>query len=131
MPLEALHYVEEGQKARFRLLDQRELPLHTTYIDIAGAEAAWKAIKARQNFTSGLKCPWHCISRFCCVLISMQSQDMAVRGAPAIAIAGALALAAELQNEGAGEQFSTAQEALKQIKDKLAYLVTRLDFHDT
>ena len=45
MPLEALQYDEDGHKAIFRLLDQRELPLRTTYIDIPGTEAAWHAIK--------------------------------------------------------------------------------------
>ena len=52
-------------------------------------------------------------------------QDMAVRGAPAIAIAGALALAVELQNNGAGSQFSSAQDAAQWIEEKLDYLVTR------
>ena len=50
---------------------------------------------------------------------------MAVRGAPAIAVAGALALAVELQNGGAGKQFSSAQQAQQAIQQKLDYLVTR------
>ncbi len=49
-----------------------------------------------------------------------------MRGAPAIAIAGALALAVELQNDGAGKQFSDAQQAQEAIQQKLDYLVTRL-----
>ena len=55
---------------------------------------------------------------------------MAVRGAPAIAIAGALALAVDLQNEGAGKQFASAQEARHYIQDQLEYLVTRSGSHD-
>lgn len=50
---------------------------------------------------------------------------MAVRGAPAIAIAGALGLAVDLHNAGAGKQFSTAQQASDHVQDKLTYLVTR------
>ena len=50
---------------------------------------------------------------------------MAVRGAPAIAIAGALALAVELQNNGAGKQYATGKQAQQEIQKKLAYLVTR------
>lgn len=53
---------------------------------------------------------------------------MAVRGAPAIAIAGALALASELHNNGAGSQFGTAEEAQEVITQKLDYLVTRSVF---
>ena len=49
MPLEALLYDEKGEKARFRLLDQRKLPLNTTYIDISGPEAGWRAIKVCRN----------------------------------------------------------------------------------
>ena len=52
-------------------------------------------------------------------------QDMAVRGAPAIAISAALALAAELVNKGGGSQFSSAKEAQDAIDSKLDYLVTR------
>ena len=47
MPLQALLYEEKGAESRFRLLDQRLLPLRTTYIDISGPEAGWKAIKVR------------------------------------------------------------------------------------
>ncbi len=52
-------------------------------------------------------------------------QDMAVRGAPAIAIAAALALAAELVNQGGGAQFESAQAAYQKITEQLEYLVTR------
>ncbi|CAK0750881.1 hypothetical protein CVIRNUC_002025 [Coccomyxa viridis] len=49
---------------------------------------------------------------------------MAVRGAPAIAISAALALAVELVNKGGGSQFSSAKEAQDAIDAKLDYLVT-------
>ena len=52
-------------------------------------------------------------------------QDMAVRGAPAIAIAAALALAVELVNQGGGTQFESAQAAYDNITKQLQYLVTR------
>ena len=48
-----------------------------------------------------------------------------MRGAPAIAITGALALAVELQLQGSGSQFSSAQAANQWIEEKLDYLVTR------
>lgn len=48
MPLEALQYEEDGTKAIFRMLDQRKLPLQTTYMDISGPEAAWHGIKVVQ-----------------------------------------------------------------------------------
>ncbi|CAL8462461.1 g1994 [Coccomyxa elongata] len=51
-------------------------------------------------------------------------KDMAVRGAPAIAIAAALALAVDLVNQGGGAQFSSAQGAYKYITEQLDYLVT-------
>ena len=50
---------------------------------------------------------------------------MAVRGAPAIAIAAALALAAELINGGGGSQFADARDAERRITERLQYLVTR------
>ena len=52
-------------------------------------------------------------------------QDMAIRGAPAIAIAAALALAAELLNGGGGKQFSSPAAAQENVKEQMAYLVTR------
>ena len=57
--------------------------------------------------------------------IAPHLQDMAVRGAPAIAISAALALAVELVNNGGGSQFSSAKEAQDAIDAKLDYLVTR------
>ncbi len=55
----------------------------------------------------------------------MLLQDMAVRGAPAIAISAALGLAVELVNHGGGSQFSTAKEAQETIEANLDFLVTR------
>ena len=52
-------------------------------------------------------------------------QDMAIRGAPAIAIAAALALAAELLNGGSGKQFPSPAEAQETVRKQMAYLVTR------
>lgn len=48
-----------------------------------------------------------------------------MRGAPAIAIAGALSLAVRLKDDGAGSQFSSAQEAERFVEEQLRYLVTR------
>ena len=49
MALEAIKYsAREGEKAVLQLLDQRLLPLQSTYIDIDGPKAAWDAIRVRQ-----------------------------------------------------------------------------------
>ena len=53
------------------------------------------------------------------------AQDMAVRGAPAIAIAAALGLTVQLINSGSGAQFESAQAASDSIAAAAAYLVTR------
>lgn len=58
-------------RGELRLLDQRRLPLAAEYLDIKTVEEAWKAIR-----------------------------DMVVRGAPAIAITAALALANDLLKQG-------------------------------
>ena len=50
-------------------------------------------------------------------------QDMKVRGAPAIAIAAALALAVELRNGKLDLKSATA--AAHHVEDRLQYLVTR------
>lgn len=52
-------------------------------------------------------------------------QEMAVRGAPAIAIAGALALVVDLINKGSGMQFETAEAARDRIIEQAEYLVIR------
>ena len=59
------------------------------------------------------------------VSANLLGQDMAVRGAPAIAIAGALALAVDLHNNGKGKQFATAKDAQSYIDEQMAFLVTR------
>ncbi|KAK6941268.1 Initiation factor 2B-related [Dillenia turbinata] len=57
------------KRGSLQLLDQRKLPLETTYLDIRDSADGWSAIR-----------------------------DMVVRGAPAIAIAAALSLAVEVHN---------------------------------
>ncbi len=84
------------ERGQLKLLDQRRLPLEETWLSIDTVQSAWFAIK-----------------------------DMAVRGAPAIAIAAALALAADLVAAGSGRQFSSAEAAAQHIKEQLDYLVTR------
>lgn len=85
------------QRGCLQLLDQRLLPGQTVYVDVASCQDAHRFIR-----------------------------DMAVRGAPAIAVAGVLALAVQLHNEGAGKQFSSAEDACGSIKALIEYLVTRL-----
>lgn len=84
------------ERGSLKLLDQRRLPLEETWIAVDSVQTAWSAIK-----------------------------DMVVRGAPAIAIAAALALAAQLVASDAGLQFSSAKEAAEHVKEELRYLVTR------
>ena len=76
-----------------QLLDQRRLPLEESWLQIDGVSAAWTAIK-----------------------------DMAVRGAPAIAIAAALSLAVDLSQHRSWE---SGAAAVQHIREKLDYLVTR------
>lgn len=83
------------ERGSLQLLDQRKLPLHETWTNIPNVEAAWHAIK-----------------------------DMAVRGAPAIAIAAALALAVDLATAEEGH-FASAKAAFDHIQKHLDYLVTR------
>ncbi|KAK2080371.1 hypothetical protein QBZ16_000224 [Prototheca wickerhamii] len=83
------------KRGSLELLDQRELPTVTTYIPVTGTADAWNAIR-----------------------------DMAVRGAPAIAIAAMLGLAVELQAGGAGSQYRDAEEARREVDRLLAYLVS-------
>jgi len=52
-------------------------------------------------------------------------QDMVVRGAPAIGVTGALALAVHLISGGRGKQYSSVDDCLKDIADTMDYLVTR------
>lgn len=84
------------RRGSLQLLDQRKLPLHETWIDIPDVDTAWHAIK-----------------------------DMAVRGAPAIAIAAALSLAVDLNSTAEHSHFSSAEAAGQHIQKQLDYLVTR------
>ena len=84
------------ERGHLALLDQRRLPLEETWLNVDSVQAAWSAIT-----------------------------DMVVRGAPAIAIAAALALAADLVAKGNGRQFSSAIQAAQHIKEQLNYLITR------
>lgn len=81
---------------RLQLLDQRLLPAEEVYLDVHTCEDAHRLIR-----------------------------EMAVRGAPAIAVAGFLALAVQLRNEGAGAQFASATDAADKIRGMLDYLVSR------
>ena len=84
------------ERGSLKLLDQRKLPLEETWISVDSVQTAWSAIK-----------------------------DMVVRGAPAIAIAAALALAAQLVASDAGLQISSAKEAAQHVMQETEYLVTR------
>lgn len=81
------------KRGSLRLLDQRKLPLETRYLDIKDSKDGWHAIR-----------------------------DMVVRGAPAIAIAAALALAAEVYNLDAFN--GSPNDAASFIAEKLDYLVS-------
>ncbi|KAK4774472.1 hypothetical protein SAY86_009407 [Trapa natans] len=80
-------------RGTLRLLDQRKLPLESVYLDIKNSTDGWFAIK-----------------------------DMVVRGAPAIAISAALALAVEVFNMDAFT--GTPNEAVSFLDSKLDYLVS-------
>lgn len=75
-----------------QILNQLKLPHQEEYDEVRNAEDGWHAIK-----------------------------DMRTRGAPAIAIVAALALAVELQNN---ETSDKAEEVKAFIVEKLQYLVT-------
>ncbi|CAD6257279.1 unnamed protein product [Miscanthus lutarioriparius] len=78
-------------RGSLRLLDQRKLPLEMDYIDVKNSADGWNAIR-----------------------------DMVVRGAPAIAIAAALALAVEVSDL---DFIGTPGEAASFVSKKLEYLV--------
>uniref|UniRef100_A0A0E0R5V7 Methylthioribose-1-phosphate isomerase n=1 Tax=Oryza rufipogon TaxID=4529 RepID=A0A0E0R5V7_ORYRU len=80
-------------RGSLRLLDQRKLPLEVDYIDVKCSRDGWNAIR-----------------------------DMVVRGAPAIAIAAALALAVEVS--GLEDFTGTPAEAAAFVSEKLEYLVS-------
>lgn len=83
-------------RGELQLLDQRLLPLQQEYLQIKTCEEAHQRIR-----------------------------QMAVRGAPAIAIAGVLALAVELHSSGITAGFDSATAAAEGISCRLDYLVTR------
>lgn len=80
-------------RGSLQLLDQTKLPLESVYLEIRDSNDGWNAIR-----------------------------DMVVRGAPAIAIAAALALAVEVSNL---DDFSgSTDDAAYFLHKKLEYLVT-------
>ena len=82
-------------RGSLQILDQLQLPHREIYQDIQSAEDAWHAIK-----------------------------DMHVRGAPAIAIVAALALAVELHNGPNTDEQTGVKFTEQRIVDKLHYLIT-------
>lgn len=93
MVLQAIKYTpaSNGRPARLEILDQLLLPHTSTYFDIASCEDGFDSIK-----------------------------QMKVRGAPAIAIVAALALAAELSQANYTSQ--SAETTKTHIIDRLHYL---------
>eukprot|EP00878_Enallax_costatus_P005791 GHUV01006072.1.p1 GENE.GHUV01006072.1~~GHUV01006072.1.p1 ORF type:complete len:713 (+),score=234.96 GHUV01006072.1:191-2329(+) len=80
---------------KLQLLDQRLLPYEQVYLDVPDTTAAWQQIK-----------------------------DMVVRGAPAIGVTGALALAVHLISGGRGKQYSSVEACVRDIAATMDYLVT-------
>jgi len=98
MVLQAIQYepASGSSPPALRILDQLLLPHRTTYIDVLNCEEAHAAIKT-----------------------------MKVRGAPAIAIVAALALAVEIGTEvAAGKLPSRADDVKETIGQRLDYLKT-------
>lgn len=83
------------QPGSLQILNQLKLPHQEEYDEITSAEDGWHAIK-----------------------------DMRTRGAPAIAIVAALALAVELSNTTTTTTLEKAEEVAAFIVEKLDYLVT-------
>ena len=80
-------------RGKLQLLDQLKLPTETVFMDVPDCDACWTAIK-----------------------------DMNVRGAPAIAIAAALALAVDL--DGAKGSLATAGDVSAFVATKMDHLNT-------
>jgi 5-methylthioribose kinase len=92
----ALQAILYSRDAGLQLLDQRLLPFQQTYLPVPTVRDAWQQIR-----------------------------DMVVRGAPAIGVAGALALAVHVYKNGElGRQYASAQHASDDVRDTMAYLVT-------
>ena len=90
--LQALRY----ERGKLELLDQRLLPLESTYVQVSTPQDAFDAIRS-----------------------------MVVRGAPAIGCTAALAVAAWLVERGAGSQYETAVAAADDIQATVQHLVQR------
>eukprot|EP01025_Chloroclados_australasicus_P035850 TRINITY_DN3645_c0_g7_i1.p1 TRINITY_DN3645_c0_g7~~TRINITY_DN3645_c0_g7_i1.p1 ORF type:complete len:822 (+),score=91.97 TRINITY_DN3645_c0_g7_i1:29-2467(+) len=90
-----LEAIKYGNR-QLQLLDQRLLPLELVYLDIKDTQDGWQAIR-----------------------------DMVVRGAPAIAIAAALALAVELNSKVLqGKELTDLPSLQDYLIDRLEYLKT-------
>lgn len=88
------------ERGKLELLDQRLLPLESTYIPVRTPQEAFDAIRS-----------------------------MVVRGAPAIGCTAALAVAAWLVERGAGSQYQTAEAAADDIQATTDQLVQRCGAH--
>ena len=98
MVLQAIQYepASASSAPTLRILDQLQLPHRTTFIALQNCEQAHAAIK-----------------------------QMRVRGAPAIAIVAALALAVEIGNEAAAGKLPATPDGMKDsIAQRLDYLKT-------
>jgi 5-methylthioribose kinase len=92
----ALQAILYSRDSGLQLLDQRLLPFEQKYLPVPTVQDAWQQIR-----------------------------DMVVRGAPAIGVAGALALAVHVFSGGQlGKQYASAQAASDDVRDTMAYLVT-------
>ncbi|KAM7513521.1 hypothetical protein LguiA_003104 [Lonicera macranthoides] len=91
------------KRGSLQLLDQRKLPLETTYLDIRDSADGWGAIR-----------------------------DMVVRGAPAIAIAAALSLAVEVSNltTGGGTSNDAASFLFKKLEYLVSSRPTAVNLSD-
>ena len=86
------------ERGKLELLDQRLLPLESTYIPVRTPQQAFDAIRS-----------------------------MVVRGAPAIGCTAALAVAAWLVERGAGSQYDTAASVAEDVQATTDHLVQRCD----
>ena len=94
--LQAIRY----ERGKLELLDQRLLPLQSTYIPVRTPQEAFDAIRS-----------------------------MVVRGAPAIGCTAALAVAAWLVDRGAGSQYDSAAAAADDVQATTDHLVQRCAAH--
>ncbi|KAM7517549.1 hypothetical protein LguiB_016511 [Lonicera macranthoides] len=106
------------KRGSLQLLDQRKLPLETTYLDIRDSADGCN-VKLRKCYPSGNK-DEETFAKFSKHMGAIR--DMVVRGAPAIAIAAALSLAVEVSNLTTGG--GTSNDAASFLFKKLEYLVS-------